>query len=70
MNSIITFDPNVCNGKSRIRGLSYPVENVLEWWSAGMTLNKILFDYEDLTIKDIFAALAFERPTTLSQGSL
>ena len=35
-----------------------------------MTLNKILFDYEDLTLKDIFAALAFERPTTLSQGSL
>ena len=70
MNSIITFDPNVCNGKSRIRGLSYPVENVLEWWSAGMTLNKILFDYEDLTIKDIFDALAFKRPTTLSQGSL
>ena len=70
MNSIITLDPNVCHGKPCIRGLRYPVENVLEWWSAGMTLNKILFDYEDLTLKDIFAALAFERPTTLSQGSL
>ena len=53
MNSIITLDPNVCHGKPCIRGLRYPVENVLEWLAGGMTVEEILSDYEDLTRDDI-----------------
>jgi uncharacterized protein (DUF433 family) len=55
----ITTDPNVCHGKPCIRGLRYPVENVLEWLAGGMTPDEILADYPDLERDDIRAALAF-----------
>jgi len=53
----ITLDPSICHGKPCIRGLRYPVENILEWLSAGMTVEEILTDYEDLEREDIMAAL-------------
>jgi len=59
MNARITIDPAICHGKPCIRGLRYPVENILEWLAAGMTAEEILADYEDLEREDIFAALAF-----------
>lgn len=59
MESRITVDPEVCHGKPCIRGLRYPVENILEWLAAGMTTEEILADYEDLEREDILAALAF-----------
>ncbi len=55
----ITIDPNICHGKPTVRGLRYPVENLLELLSAGMTIEEILADYEDLEREDILAALAF-----------
>ena len=55
----ITLDPSICHGKPCIRGLRYPVENILEWLSAGMSVEEILTDYEDLEREDIMAALAF-----------
>ena len=55
----ITIDPDVCHGKPTIRGLRYPVENILELLSSGMTVEQILADYEDLEREDILAALAF-----------
>jgi uncharacterized protein (DUF433 family) len=58
MTDRITFDPAICHGKPCIRGLRYPVENVLEWLAGGMTIEEILADYEDLTREDILAALA------------
>lgn len=57
--SRITIDPAVCHGKPVLRGLRYPVENVLEWLSAGMTTEDILRDYPDLEADDIRAALAY-----------
>ena len=59
MTDRITIDPNLCHGKPCIRGLRYPVENVLEWLAGGMSVDEILADYEDLTREDILAALAF-----------
>jgi uncharacterized protein (DUF433 family) len=59
MNSIITIDPNVCHGKPCIRGLRYPVENVLGWLAGGMTVEEILSDYEDLNRDDILAVLSY-----------
>ena len=38
----ITIDASVCHGKPCIRGLRYPVENVLEWLAAGMDIGDIL----------------------------
>ena len=59
MNDRITIDPAICHGKPCIRGLRYPVENVLEWLASGMSIEEILADYEDLDREDIFAALSF-----------
>jgi uncharacterized protein (DUF433 family) len=61
----ITIDPHICHGKPCIRGLRYPVETLLELLSAGMTVEEILADYEDLEREDILAALVFA--TRLSQ---
>ena len=55
----ITIDASICHGKPCIRGLRYPVENILEWLSAGMSVEDILADYEDLEREDIMAALEF-----------
>jgi uncharacterized protein (DUF433 family) len=54
----ITLDPQICHGKPCIRHLRYPVENILELLSAGMSIEAILADYEDLERDDIFAVLA------------
>ena len=61
MNAVsrITLDPAVCHGKPCIRGLRYPVENLLELLAGGMTIEQILADYEDLEREDIFAALSY-----------
>ncbi len=61
----ITIDPSVCHGKPVIRGLRYPIENILELLSSGMTVDEILDDYEDLEREDIFAVLSYA--TRLSQ---
>jgi uncharacterized protein (DUF433 family) len=55
----ITIDPQICHGKPCIRGLRYPVENILELLSAGMEIEEILADYEDLEKADILAVLTF-----------
>lgn len=59
MSPRITVDPKICHGKPCIRGLRYPVENILEWLASGMTVDEILSDYEDLEREDILAALSF-----------
>ncbi|MCO5760981.1 MAG: DUF433 domain-containing protein [Gammaproteobacteria bacterium] len=55
----ITFNPEICHGKPCIRGLRYPVQNVLEWLASGMSVEEILADYEDLEREDILAVLAY-----------
>ncbi|WP_199245463.1 DUF433 domain-containing protein [[Phormidium] sp. ETS-05] len=55
----ITLDADICHGKPCIRGLRYPVEFILELLSAGMNIEDILADYEDLEREDILAALVF-----------
>ncbi|EDN70829.1 protein containing DUF433 [Beggiatoa sp. PS] len=59
LNERITIDPQICHGKPCIRGLRYPVENILELLSAGMGIEDILADYEDLEKEDILAVLTF-----------
>jgi uncharacterized protein (DUF433 family) len=59
MSERITLDPAICHGKPCIRGLRYPVENLLELMASGMTTEQILADYADLEREDILAALSF-----------
>lgn len=55
----ITSDPAVRHGQPIVRGLRYPVENLLELLSAGMTIEDVLADYPDLERDDLLAALEF-----------
>lgn len=55
----ITIDPEICHGKPTIRGLRYPVENMLELLASGMTIEELLTDYPDLEHKDFLACLEY-----------
>lgn len=55
----ITIDPDICHGKPCIRGLRYPVDNLLELLAGGMSVDDILADYDDLEREDILAALDY-----------
>ena len=55
----ITSDPSVCHGQPTVRGLRYPVENLLELLASGMTIEEILADHTDLERDDLLAALEF-----------
>lgn len=55
----ITIDPNMCHGKPVVRGMRYPVVNILELLASGMTHEEILADYEDLEEADLQACLLF-----------
>jgi uncharacterized protein (DUF433 family) len=58
MSPRITVDPEICHGKPCVRGLRYPVENVLEWLASGMTIEDILSDHQDLEREDILAVVS------------
>jgi uncharacterized protein (DUF433 family) len=55
----ITVNPAVRGGKPCIKGTRITVYDVLEYLAGGMTEDKILGDFPDLTREDIRAALAF-----------
>ena len=55
----ITIDSTICHGKPTIRGLRYPVENMLELLASGMTIEELLEDYPDLEREDFLACLNY-----------
>jgi len=55
----ITVNSEICHGKPCLRGLRYPVQNVLEMLASGMSHAEILEDYEDLEEEDLQASLLF-----------
>lgn len=55
----IVIIPGLCHGKPVVRGLRYPVQNVLELLASGMSHEEILEDYEDLEKEDLMACLLF-----------
>ena len=55
----ITSIPEVCHGKPTIRGLRYPVQNMLDLLASGMTIEQLLDDYPDLEKEDFLACLAY-----------
>ncbi len=60
----ITSRPDICHGKPTIRGLRYPVENMLELLASGMTIDELLKDYPDLQKEDFLACLAYAAKLT------
>ncbi len=60
----ITIDPYICHGKPIIRGMRYPVENMLELLASGMTIEELLEDYPDLERADFLACIAYAAKLT------
>jgi uncharacterized protein (DUF433 family) len=57
--SRITVEPGKRGGKPCIRGMRITVYDVLDWLAQGMSEQRIIEDYPELTIEDIRACLAF-----------
>lgn len=55
----ITNDQEICHGKPTIRGLRYPVDNMLELLASGMTIEELLEDYPDLEREDFLACIQY-----------
>lgn len=55
----ITINVDICHGKPTIRGLRYPVVNMLELLASGMTIEELLEDYPDLEKEDFLACIEY-----------
>ena len=60
----ITIDPEVCHGKPTIRGLRYPIDNMLELMASGMTIEELLKDFPDLVKEDFLACIEYAAKLT------
>ena len=60
----ITIDQDICHGKPTIRGLRYPVDNMLELMASGMTIEELLADYPDLEKEDFLACINYAAKLT------
>jgi uncharacterized protein (DUF433 family) len=60
----ITINPEICHGKPTIRGLRYPVDNMLELMASGMTIEELLADYADLEKEDLLACIDYAAKLT------
>ena len=56
---IITIEPGKRGGRPCIRGMRITVADILGWLASGMTIEKILDDFDELTKEDIYAALSY-----------
>ena len=60
----VTLDLAICHGKPCIRGLRYPVENLLELLAGGMTIEQVLAQYPGLESDDVRACMAYAAEMT------
>jgi len=56
----IAIDPDICNGRSIIRGMRITVQTVLEFLLAGTPTDELLYQYPMLEPEDIDACKAFQ----------
>ena len=55
--SRITINPLICHGKPTIRNKRYTVEAILEYLSAGDSIDELLVEFPDLERGDLLACL-------------
>jgi uncharacterized protein (DUF433 family) len=55
----IVIAPDICNGQPVIEGTRITVSTILEFLSAGDTIDDVLAGYPTLTRDDILACLAY-----------
>jgi uncharacterized protein (DUF433 family) len=53
----ITINPLVCHGKPTIRNKRYMVESMLEYLSAGDSIDELLAEFPDLERDDLLVCL-------------
>jgi uncharacterized protein (DUF433 family) len=56
---IISIEPGKRGGRPSVRGMRIAVADVLGWLAAGMSHERILADFPELTENDILACLAY-----------
>ena len=59
MNSRIEINPNICHGKTVIKGTRVLISNILGALGSGDSIQNVLEDYPNITVEDINAALKF-----------
>lgn len=59
MTSRIVIRPDVCNGKPVIRGTRITAQTVLEFLSAGDSVEDVIEGYPSLTRRDVQACLDY-----------
>lgn len=55
----IVVDPNICNGLPTIEGTRITAQTVLEFLSAGDSIEDVLDEYPTLTRDDVLECLAY-----------
>jgi uncharacterized protein (DUF433 family) len=66
----ISVDPNICFGKPCIRGTRIWVSLILDFLANKMTIEEILEEYPQLTVDDIYAAIAYGAEMTRERFNL
>lgn len=59
LESRITIDPAVCNGRPTLRGKRITVQTILEFLGAGESREEVLRQYPSLEPADLDACIAF-----------
>ncbi len=59
MNDRIVINPDICHGKPVIKGTRVLVSNILSSLASGLSFEKILEDYPNISKGDILASLSF-----------
>jgi len=55
----IAIDPEVCGGKTCIKGTRIWVSLILDFFASGMTEAELLAEYPQLAHEDVLAAIAY-----------
>lgn len=56
----IAIDPEICNGQPIIRGMRITVKTILDFLSAGTTIEELLYQYPALEKEDVNACISFK----------
>jgi uncharacterized protein (DUF433 family) len=65
----ITVNPQICHGKPTIRESRYMVESILEYLSAGDTVDDVVSEFPDLERDDVLACLVYATEVLKFKGT-
>lgn len=69
MEDRIIIDPAICNDRATIRGTRITAQTVLEFLSAGDSIEDVLEQYPTLSRDDVLACLLMSCPSSQTAGS-